>query len=73
MKQQRPYPIVTITKKSQRSIEAGHPWVYAGEVVLLDCTQGFRRGCVTCENHQSATLVEEMLHRFEGEAVNDVE
>ena len=37
MKQQRPYPIVTITKKSQRSIEAGHPWVYAGEV--LSCPE----------------------------------
>ena len=33
MKQQRPYPIVTITKKGQRAIEAGHPWVYAGEIL----------------------------------------
>ena len=31
MKQQRAYPIVTITKKGQRAIEAGHPWVYGAE------------------------------------------
>ncbi len=33
MKQQRPYPIVTITKKGQRALEGGHPWVYAGEIL----------------------------------------
>ena len=44
MKQQRPYPIVTITKKGQRAIEGGHPWVYAGEV--LSCPDGAENGCV---------------------------
>ena len=44
MKQQRPYPIVTITKKSQRSIEAGHPWVYAGEV--LSCAETAENGAI---------------------------
>ena len=44
MKQQRPYPIVTITKKSQRSIEAGHPWVYAGEV--LSCPETAENGAI---------------------------
>ncbi|MEA4954292.1 MAG: class I SAM-dependent rRNA methyltransferase [Pseudoflavonifractor sp.] len=33
MKQQRNYPIVTITKKGQRALEGGHPWVYEGEVL----------------------------------------
>ena len=33
MKQSRPYPILTITKKGRKAIEDGHPWVYAGEVL----------------------------------------
>jgi len=44
MKSSRPYPIVTITKKGQRSIEAGHPWVYAGEV--LSCPADAENGCI---------------------------
>ncbi len=44
MKQQRPYPILTITKKGQRSIEGGHPWVYAGEV--LACPEGIENGAI---------------------------
>ena len=44
MKQQRPYPILTITKKGQRSIEGGHPWVYAGEV--LACPENLENGAV---------------------------
>jgi len=44
MKTTRPYPIVVITKKGQRSIEGGHPWVYAGEV--LSCPEGAGNGCV---------------------------
>jgi 23S rRNA (cytosine1962-C5)-methyltransferase len=44
MKQTRPYPIVTITKKGQRSIEAGHPWVYAGEV--LSCPESAENGAI---------------------------
>ncbi len=44
MKQSRPYPIVTITKKGQRAIEAGHPWVYAGEVV--SCPDGVENGAL---------------------------
>ena len=44
MKQQRPYPIIVITKKGARSIEAGHPWVYAGEV--LSCPEEAENGCI---------------------------
>ena len=44
MKQTRPYPILTITKKGQRSIEAGHPWVYAGEV--LSCPAAAENGAI---------------------------
>ena len=44
MKATRPYPIVTITRKGQRSIESGHPWVYAGEV--LSCPESAENGCV---------------------------
>ncbi|MGI6754419.1 MAG: class I SAM-dependent rRNA methyltransferase [Atopobiaceae bacterium] len=33
MKQQRPYPYVTISKKAARSLKAGHPWVFEGEVL----------------------------------------
>ena len=44
MKQPRPYPILTITKKGQRAIEGGHPWVYAGEV--LACPEGLENGAI---------------------------
>lgn len=44
MKQQRPYPIVTITKKGQKAIENGHPWVYAGEV--LSCPESAENGAI---------------------------
>ncbi len=44
MKQTRPYPIVVITKKGQRAIESGHPWVYAGEV--LSCPEAAENGAI---------------------------
>ena len=44
MKQTRPYPVVIITKKGQRTIEAGHPWVYAGEV--LSCPESAENGAI---------------------------
>ncbi len=44
MKQIRPYPTVTITKKGQKAIEAGHPWVYAGEV--LSCPENAENGAI---------------------------
>lgn len=44
MKQARPYPIVTITKKGQKAIEGGHPWVYAGEV--LSCPEKVENGAI---------------------------
>ena len=44
MKHPRPYPIVTITKKGQRAIEEGHPWVYAGEV--LSCPEAAENGTI---------------------------
>ncbi|MEE1274326.1 MAG: class I SAM-dependent rRNA methyltransferase [Olegusella sp.] len=42
MKQVRPYPQVIVTRKAARSLAAGHPWVYAGEVldVLPASTDG---------------------------------
>ena len=32
MKQQRPYPVYTVTPKAERSLDAGHPWVYGEEI-----------------------------------------
>ncbi len=32
MKQVRPYPIITISKKAERAIVSGHPWVYSDEL-----------------------------------------
>lgn len=32
MKQLRPYPIVTISKKAERSVRNGHPWIYDTEL-----------------------------------------
>ena len=28
MKQPRPYPVYAVTPKAERSLTAGHPWVY---------------------------------------------
>ena len=33
MKQARPYPKITVTRKAARSLKAGHPWVFEGEVL----------------------------------------
>ena len=40
MKSNRPYAKATITPKGQRAIEAGHPWVYEGEVERVEGTEG---------------------------------
>ena len=32
MKQQRPYPALSVSAKGERSIKSGHPWVYADEL-----------------------------------------
>lgn len=32
MKQQRSYPVITVTKKAQLMLESGHPWVYDNEI-----------------------------------------
>ena len=32
MKQQRPYPAFAVTPKAERSLNAGHPWVYGEEI-----------------------------------------
>ena len=34
MKQQRPYPAYTVSRKAQAALEGGHPWVYADEIRL---------------------------------------
>lgn len=36
MKQARPYPQVVVTRKAARSLKAGHPWVFEGEVVRME-------------------------------------
>lgn len=33
MKQARPYPRIVVTRKAARSLKAGHPWVFEGEVL----------------------------------------
>lgn len=35
MKQERPYPIYTVSRKAEHSISLGHPWVYAEEITAL--------------------------------------
>ena len=32
MKQPRPYPAVTVSKKAERSVLGGHPWIYDAEI-----------------------------------------
>ena len=41
MKQQRPYPKFVVTRKAARSLKAGHPWVFEGEVIDAEpCANG---------------------------------
>ncbi len=42
MKQDRPFPAVTVTKKAEASLRSGHPWVYAAEITARegDCPSG---------------------------------
>ena len=42
MKQQRPYPKLVVTRKAARSLKAGHPWVFEGEVIDAEpCANAF--------------------------------
>ena len=36
MKQSRDYPKITVSRKAQASLEAGHPWVYEAEVRAVE-------------------------------------
>ena len=38
MKRQRPYPVYTITPKGERSLTAGHPWIYEEEILQRPTT-----------------------------------
>ena len=42
MKQQRDYPVITVTKKAQAMLESGHPWVYDNEITspIVDVENG---------------------------------
>lgn len=41
MRQQRPYPRLVVTRKAARSLKAGHPWVFEGEVIDAEpCANG---------------------------------
>jgi 23S rRNA (cytosine1962-C5)-methyltransferase len=56
MKQARPYPRAIITKKAARSLKAGHPWVYADEVIRLEPEAETRR---EAENGDAVDVFEE--------------
>ncbi len=45
MRQKRTFPGVTITRKQERAVRAGHPWVYADEITETAGT--FENGCLT--------------------------
>ena len=32
---QRPYPVLTVTAKAEKSIRADHPWVFGEEVTAV--------------------------------------
>ena len=41
MRQTRPYPRIVVTRKAARSLKAGHPWVFEGEVLEAEpCANG---------------------------------
>ena len=39
MKEQRPYPVYAVTPKAERSLNAGHPWVYGEEITAAPETE----------------------------------
>ena len=43
------------------------------QIILLDTAQGFGRRRIAGQYHQPATSAEEKPHRFESEAIHDVE
>ena len=45
MKQERTFPSVKITKKQERSVRNGHPWIYADEIT--ETAGQFENGCLT--------------------------
>ena len=36
----REYPVFTVTPKAERSLRAGHPWVYGEEVTAVGNRKG---------------------------------
>ncbi len=38
MKQNRPYPILSVSRKAERSVLAGHPWIYDAEIRQINGT-----------------------------------
>ena len=36
MKQQRAFPRITVTKKAEAALVAGHPWVYDAELLATE-------------------------------------
>ncbi|MBR3356336.1 MAG: class I SAM-dependent rRNA methyltransferase [Solobacterium sp.] len=44
MKQERQYPTVVVTKKQEKRIRAGHPWVYADEITEMP--EEMENGCL---------------------------
>ncbi len=42
MKQERIYPRVTVTKKAERSVDQGHPWIYDTEIIV--CPENLENG-----------------------------
>lgn len=45
MRQTRPFPAVTLTKKGENWVKTGHPWVYAEEITGREGS--FDNGCLT--------------------------
>ncbi len=45
MKKNRPFPFVKVTRKQEKSIKNGHPWVYADEIV--SASEQIANGAVT--------------------------
>jgi 23S rRNA (cytosine1962-C5)-methyltransferase len=39
MKQQRNFPQITVTRKAQAALEAGHPWVYDAELTKIEAPE----------------------------------
>ena len=57
MKQVRPYPRVTVTRKAARSLAGGHPWVCEGEIIAAEVYQTWKNETLLMDDEHNELLL----------------